>query len=110
MNKPKGAQPLTPAVFYILLALLTEKRHGYDIMNQVEADSEGKIVMGPGTLYGSIDRMMDDGLVEKAPHQERDSRRIYYQITPKGRDLFNVEIARLSSAVRLAAKRVLKNA
>lgn len=54
---------LTPAVLHILLALSTEERHGYGIMKQVEADSLGKVSMGAGTLYGSLKRMLDAGLV-----------------------------------------------
>ena len=60
--------PLTPAIFHILLALSSGERHGYSIMKQVEADSEGRVTMGPGTLYGSLKRMLDAGLVkEKRP-------------------------------------------
>src|SRR4051794_8182047 len=55
--------PLTPAVLHILLALSTEERHGYEIMKQVESDSQGKVKMGPGTLYGSFGRMMEAGLI-----------------------------------------------
>ena len=58
--------PLTPAVFYILLALFSRERHGYGIMKQVEADSLGKVKMGTGTLYGSLKRMLNAGLVEES--------------------------------------------
>ena len=58
--------PLTPAVFHILLALSSGERHGYGIMKQVEADSQGKVTMGPGTLYGSLKRMLDSGLVRES--------------------------------------------
>ena len=64
MAKKSAAQaPLTPAVLHILLALSTGERHGYGIMKQVRADSQGKVKMGPGTLYGSIARMTEAGLV-----------------------------------------------
>ena len=53
--------PLTPAVFYILLALAGGDRHGYQIMKQVQMDSQGQVTMGTGTLYGSIKRMLADG-------------------------------------------------
>ncbi len=67
MAKRNTAQaPLTPAVLHVLLALSTGERHGYGIMKQVEADSQGKVKMGPGTLYGSIARMTEAGLVRKA--------------------------------------------
>ena len=58
--------PLTPAVFHILLALSSGERHGYGIMKQVEADSQGNVTMGPGTLYGSLKRMLDAGLVRES--------------------------------------------
>ena len=62
----KANGPLTPAVLHILLALCTRERHGYGIMKQVESDSQGKVKMGPGTLYGSIDRMIDAGLIRES--------------------------------------------
>ena len=74
--------PLTPAVFHILLALVGQERHGYDIMQQVKSDSQGAVKMGPGTLYGSLDRMIDAGLVAKGNTQ--DPRRIYYKLTALG--------------------------
>lgn len=62
MATTNSTPPLTPAVFHILLALSSGERHGYGIMKQVEADSQGKVTMGPGTLYGSLKRMLDAGL------------------------------------------------
>ena len=77
--------PLTPAVLHILLALSTEERHGYGIMKEVEADSGGKGKMGPGTLYGSLGRMMEAGLIresnKKVDPELDDERRVYYKIT-----------------------------
>jgi DNA-binding PadR family transcriptional regulator len=61
--------PLMPAVFHILLALSAGERHGYGMMKQIEVDSQGAVTMGPGTLYGSLRRMLDAGLV-----RERDKR------------------------------------
>ncbi len=58
--------PLTPAVFHILLALSTKERHGYGIMKEVETDSQGKVNMGPGTLYGSLGRMIEAGLIRES--------------------------------------------
>src|SRR5215475_911902 len=99
MAKKDTAQaPLTPAVLHILLALSTRERHGYGIMKQVEADSEGKVKMGPGTLYGSIGRMMEAGLLresEKRVDPELDDeRRIYYKITGEGRAALAAELKR----------------
>src|SRR5215471_15923012 len=81
--------PLTPAVLHILLALSTEERHGYGIMKQVESESQGKVKMGPGTLYGSIGRMIEAGLIRESdkrvdPEMD-DERRIYYNLTTAGR-------------------------
>src|SRR5258708_24825497 len=61
MSKSRPVGPLTPAVFHILLALFGRERHGYDIMQQVRADSGDAVKMGPGTLYGSLDRMIEAG-------------------------------------------------
>ena len=66
MTTTNPTPPLTPAVFHILLALSGGERHGYGIMKQVEVDSQGKVNMGAGTLYGSLKRMLDAGLVKES--------------------------------------------
>jgi DNA-binding PadR family transcriptional regulator len=114
MNDRAGA-PLTPAVLHILLALSTEERHGYGIMKQVERESRGKVRMGPGTLYGSIGRMMDAGLIresDKRPDPSLDDeRRIYYAITGAGRAALTAELERYREVVAVAAdKRLTRNA
>ena len=85
MANNKTNTPLTPAVLHILLALSTEERHGYGIMKQVESDSQGKVKMGPGTLYGSLGRMIEAGLIresdKKVDPEMDDERRVYYKIT-----------------------------
>src|SRR5215470_801287 len=87
-KKNPSQAPLTPAVLHILLALSTEERHGYGIMKQVDSDSQGKVKMGPGTLYGSLGRMMEAGLIgesdRKADPEMDDERRVYYKITALG--------------------------
>ena len=65
MAKSTGNAPLTPAVLHILLALSTKERHGYGIMKQVRSESQGKVTMGPGTLYGSIGRMIEAELIRE---------------------------------------------
>lgn len=94
---------LTPAVFHILLALSTEERHGYAIMKQVEADSLGRVKMGPGTLYGSLKRMLDAGLVKENKKrliaEDDDARRIYYGITGAGEKALAGELERYRHAV-----------
>jgi DNA-binding PadR family transcriptional regulator len=103
--------PLTPAVFHILLALSSGERHGYGIMKQVEADSQGKVSMGPGTLYGSLKRMLDAGLVKESdkridPEMD-DERRIYYQITARGTEALAAELERYQRIVTIAQQRKL---
>ena len=103
--------PLTPAVFHILLALSSGERHGYGIMKQVETDSQGKVSMGPGTLYGSLKRMLDAGLVRESdkrvdPEMD-DERRIYYQITGVGVKALEAELERYQRIVTIAQQRKL---
>lgn len=104
MSKSKLSGPLTPAVFHILLALYGRERHGYDIMHQVKEDSRGQVKMGPGTLYGSLDRMIAAGLVIEGNKQ--DPRRIYYKLTALGQTALRAESERLS-AVAATARRQL---
>ena len=103
--------PLTPAVFHILLALSSGERHGYGIMKQVETDSQGKVNMGAGTLYGSLKRMLDAGLVKESnkrvdPEMD-DERRIYYQITGVGKKALTAELERYRHIVGLTQERKL---
>jgi DNA-binding PadR family transcriptional regulator len=102
MRKLKPAGPLTPAVFHILLALHGQQRHGYDIMLQVREDSRGQVKMGPGTLYGSLDRMIAAGLVIESNKQ--DPRRIYYKLTAQGQTALHAESERLSAVAALARR------
>ena len=108
MKQKQYTQTLTPSVFYILLALSNKARHGYEIMKQVEHDSDGKIEMGPGTLYGSIKRMITDGLIEEAYErpdpQFDDERRKYYQLTEFGKKQLSIELERYQKALKLASK------
>lgn len=101
--------PLTPAVLHILLALSIEERHGYGIMKQVELDSQKKVKMGPGTLYGSIGRMIEAGLIresgKKVDPTMGDERRIYYEITGLGQKALAAELERYGEVVAVAKKR-----
>jgi DNA-binding PadR family transcriptional regulator len=103
--------PLTPAVFHILLALSGGARHGYGIMKQVEADSQGKVKMGTGTLYGSLKRMLDAGLVRESDRrvdpEMDDQRRIYYQMTERGAEALAAELERYNRIVSIAQERKL---
>ena len=111
MDQANTTQPLTPAVFHILLALSSGERHGYGIMKQVEADSQGKVSMGPGTLYGSLKRMLDAGLVKESDKrvdlEMDDERRIYYQITGVGVKALEAELERYQRIVTIAQQRKL---
>ena len=104
--------PLTAAVFNILLALADGEKHGYAIKLEVENATDGKIHMGPGTLYGSLDRMVKAGLIEESEHRpgadEDDERRRYYRLSQFGRRVLQLEASRLADLVRAAmAKKVL---
>ena len=108
MSTKNSIQPLTPAVFHILLALSSGERHGYGIMKQVEADSDGRVKMGPGTLYGSLGRMMDAGLLRESDRRRDpemdDERRVYYELTGLGRDALAAELERYRHVVAVARK------
>jgi len=103
-KRPEDMLPLTPAVFHILLALADGEKHGYAIMQEVEVISGGTVNMGPGTLYGSIKRMLKAGLIEetddrpdpKIDHQQRR----YYQLTDFGERVLKAESFRLEFVMR----------
>ena len=115
MAKNKANSPLTPAVLHILLALSTNERHGYGIMKQVKADSQGKVNMGPGTLYGSLGRMLEAGLLresnKKVDPEMDDERRVYYKISGLGTKALAAELERYRELVTVAKqKRLLPSA
>jgi DNA-binding PadR family transcriptional regulator len=111
MMKNASNAPLTPAVLHILLALSADDRHGYGIMKQVEADSQGKVKMGPGTLYGSLGRMLDAGLIresdKKVDPDLDDERRVYYRITALGQKTLAAELERYREVVAVARQKRL---
>ena len=106
---PESFLPLTPAVFHILLALADGEKHGYAIMQEVEDMTEGKVQMGPGTLYGSIKRMLAGGLIEESddrPDQTLDDeRRRYYRHTELGRKVLRQETERMAELMALARRK-----
>jgi DNA-binding PadR family transcriptional regulator len=111
MTSKKANAPLTPAVLHILLALSTKERHGYGIMKQVEADSQGKVNMGPGTLYGSLGRMLEAGVICESdkivdPDMD-DERRVYYKITGLGQKALAAELQRYREVVAVAKQKRL---
>ena len=111
MANSKANAPLTPAVLHILLALSTQERHGYGIMKQVKADSQGRVNMGPGTLYGSIGRMIEAGLIresdKKIDPDMDDERRVYYKITGLGKKALAAELERYREVVAVAKQKRL---
>ncbi len=99
-------QPLRPPVFHILVALAEGERHGYAVKQEVETQTAGVVKMGPGTLYESIQRMADLGLIEESsrrPSREDDqAQRRYYRITRFGKDVLSAEVERLEKTVQRA--------
>jgi DNA-binding PadR family transcriptional regulator len=106
---PSALIPLPPATFHILLAVADGDRHGYAIIQDVAARTNGELKLSAGTLYRSIARMLDQGLLVE-PRQRPlpeldDERRRYYRITPFGRTVAEAESRRLSQLVRMARDR-----
>jgi DNA-binding PadR family transcriptional regulator len=102
--------PLPPATFHILLALLDKDRHGYAIIQDVEERTHGELRMSAGTLYRSIARMVEQGLIAEVTKRraaDDDTRRRYYGLTSFGSGVARAELRRLSDLVRLARQRGL---
>jgi DNA-binding PadR family transcriptional regulator len=106
---PDDLIPLSAAVFHILLSLAGGERHGYALKREIAARTGGKLTLGPGVLYGSIQKMLGQGLIEESderpdPHLD-DERRRYYRITTLGSRVAAAEAARMRDLVALAAAR-----
>jgi DNA-binding PadR family transcriptional regulator len=95
---------LTPAVFHILLALAGGDRHGYGILKDVLQHTEGAVRLGPGTIYGTLQRLMEAGWVEESggPARDADERRRHYRLTRTGRTALDAEVQRMEGLVRAA--------
>src|SRR2546427_6591955 len=106
LPEPDSLLPLSPATFHILLALADEDRHGYGIILDVAARTGGKLKLSAGTLYRSIQRMLEQGLIvetdERPAPELDDERRRYYRITPFGRAVARAEASRLAELVKYA--------
>lgn len=103
---PESLLPLTPAVFHVLLALAGGERHGYAIMQEVAEQTHGQIKMGPGTLYGTVKRLLAARLIEESderpdPHLDDDRRR-YYRLSAVGEQVVKAEARRYAELVALA--------
>jgi DNA-binding PadR family transcriptional regulator len=103
--------PLPSAAFQILLSLADEDLHGYGIMRRVEQQSNGRMRLGPGTLYSSIQALLEDGLIEEVDRsgdEGGDERRRYYRLASSGRNHARTEAERLANLLRVArAKKIL---
>jgi DNA-binding PadR family transcriptional regulator len=104
--KPESLLPLPPATFHILMALASEDRHGYAMIQDVAARTDGEIRLSAGTLYRSIQRMLEQGLIvetrERPAPEHDDERRRYYRITPFGTAVARAEAHRLTQLVKMA--------
>ncbi len=111
MSDPARFLPLPTATLHILLALREGEKHGYAIMRDAEAISEGAVRLGPGTLYGSIKRLLAEGLIEESDERPDpdldDQRRRYYRLTGLGERVCDAEVARLRTLIERAGARSL---
>ena len=105
-NPAQALLPLPLSVFHMLLALSDGERHGYALKREILRRTGGKVNLGSGALYGSLSRMLDQGLIEESEERPDlhldDERRRYYRITPLGRRVAQAEAVRLQQLVRLA--------
>lgn len=110
-REPERYLPLPPATFHVLLALADGEQHGYAIMKGVAARSDGMVRLGPGTLYGTLKRLLEAGLVEesgeRADPERGDERRRYYRLTTVGLAVARAEARRLDRVVRAARRKKL---
>jgi DNA-binding PadR family transcriptional regulator len=105
----KQYNQLPQVAFSILLALSLRERHGYEIIKQVDEDSNGKIKLGPGALYASIKQLHEQGLIAEVTHKD-DLRRRYYKLTGNGKIALTSEMQRYETAVQLARQRQILTA
>ncbi|GLC23790.1 PadR family transcriptional regulator [Roseisolibacter agri] len=108
---PEAHGPLPPATFQILLALVDGERHGYAIMKEVAERSAGAVRLGPGTLYGTLKRLLDAGMVAESGERPDpglgDERRRYYRITPFGLAVVRADARRMERMVEAARQKRL---
>ena len=105
---PEDLLPLNPAVFQILLSLAEGERHGYALKREIARRTDGRLSLGAGVLYGSISKMLAQGLIEESderPDPHLDDRRRYYRVTAFGRKVAQAEAERMRELVALAAAR-----
>jgi len=110
-TEPGELPPLTPAVFHVLLALADGERHGYAIMLEVAENTGGQIKMGPGTLYGTIKRLLEARMIEESDERPDadldDERRRYYRLTGLGQRAVRAEALRYAETAAVARRKRL---
>jgi DNA-binding PadR family transcriptional regulator len=108
---PREMPPLTPAVFHVLLALADGERHGYAIMREVAKNTGGRIKMGPGTLYGTIKRLLEARMIEESDERPDpdldDERRRYYRLSGLGQRAARAEALRYAAMAEVARRKRL---
>jgi DNA-binding PadR family transcriptional regulator len=105
---PKALLPLTPAMFYVLVALADGKTHGYAMLKDVEQLTDGGVRLSTGTLYGIIKRLLADGLIREGRGSATvDDRRRSYELTSFGRDVARAEASRLEATLAIARRKAL---
>ena len=108
---PESLLPLSPLSFHVLVALADGERHGYGIIKEIEARSDGQMRPGAGTLYAAVQRLQDGGVIEEcdAPHgsEDTDARRRYYRLTTFGRRVARAEALRLARLLDVARAKAI---
>ena len=103
-----GQAPLTEPVLLVLLSLAEEPRHGYSIIKDVEQISDGRVVLSTGTLYGALQRLLENGWIEEFEEEERSRDRRAYRLTARGRRNLQLEVERLKHLTKLASLRIAR--
>ncbi|HSR70263.1 MAG TPA: PadR family transcriptional regulator [Acidobacteriota bacterium] len=105
-SQAENLLPLKPVVYLLLLALAEEPCHGYGVKKKVEDISQGQVKLDPGTLYRWMGRLLDDAWVEddERPRPDEDERRRYYRLTPRGRQMMELESQRLERLLQTARR------
>jgi DNA-binding PadR family transcriptional regulator len=100
---------LPQVTFSIMFALSLKPRHGYELMQQIEHDSDGRVKLGPGALYGRLKELNDENFIEEVPSEIANDRRRYYRLTKKGWNQLGVEMKYYEQTVRLGHERRILN-